>query len=156
MRYASKTLYWSTPKSNADASIHFPADHPFIFFHYLCRTWMQHQIQQPPGTSSVESQRLSCTLWGKHFSTLFREAKEYTKFSTVIKSHANKAKALCCNLLQVPSEVFSAMLGLGSGQHVNKDKRKTVLTSGHFTYIGHIPATLNMEVMVLFLLNQNS
>lgn len=154
MRCTSKTLYWPTPKSNADAPIHFPADYSFISY-YLCRAWMQHQIHQPSGTSSVESQRLSCTLWGKRFSTLFRVAKKYTKLSTVIKSHANKAKALCCNLLQVPSEVFSAMLGLGSGQHVGKDKRKTALASGHFTYIGHVPVTLNMEAIVLFLLNQN-
>lgn len=155
MRCTSKSLYWSTPKPYADAPIDFPADNSLILSHYLCRTWIHHQIHQPSSTSSFESQRLSCTLWGKHFSTLFREAKEYTKLSTVIKSHVNKAKALCCNPLQVPSEVSNAMLGLGSGQHVNKDKRKRALTSRHFIYIKHAPVTLNMEAIVLFLLNQN-
>lgn len=154
MRWASKPLCWSTPKSNANTPVDFPADYSFILSHYLCRAWIQHQTHNHQVLHLLNPKGFPAH-WGKHFSALFREAKKYTKLSTVIKSHANKAKALCCNLLQIRSEVFNTVLGLGSGQHVNKDKRKTALTSGNFTYIGHVPVTLNMEAMVLFLLNQN-
>lgn len=44
---------------------------------------------------------------------LFREAREYTKLRTVIKSHANKAKALWCDPLQVPSRSLQWNTGAG-------------------------------------------
>lgn len=85
---------------------------------------------------------------------LFREVKEYTKLRLATTNNANKAKALCWNPLQLQSEVFNEMLGLGRGQCVNKDKRKTALTSGYYTETGNVPVTLDMKAAMLFLLSQ--
>lgn len=132
---------------------------PRWLFLYIISVSLQ-DMDPAPDTSTIKY--LICwilkaflhTLRKAFLHMLFREAREYTKLRTVIKSHANKAKALCCDPLQVPSEVSNERLGLGSGQRVNKDKRKTALISGHFTYTGNAPVTLNMEAIVLFLLNQ--
>lgn len=118
---------------------------------------IRHQIQ--PGTTTKYLilwilEAFPHILGDAFLHMLFREAEEDIKLRLAMKSNANKAKASCWNPLQVQLKVFDEMLGLGKGQCVNNDKRKTALTSGYYTETDSVPVTLDRETRTLSLLSQ--
>lgn len=112
---------------------------PSCLLPYIISLSLQ-DINPAPDTSTIKY--LICWIPKAFLHTLRKAFLHVNQWSQwVHKAHHNHKKPCkqSKSPLQVPSGVSSAMLGLGSGEHVNKDKRKSALTSGHFTYIGHDP-----------------